>query len=187
MEARRARAETEHSQKKSRKKLQIDGPEQSEGCRGLGGRALGHRDLGHELTNFLNHLGNLRKGTQGAPVLQLVTPLNKGTNGKLPTAAATSAELLTVHSRTDGSVGPGQMLGSDHPSTHAHPSGQANCVNRRAEAIRGLTQRIQEIIDRSREGARQWVLFAQGKPQPTSIDADLLQGESEIQRAAGPS
>ena len=47
--------------------------------------ALGHPDMGKELTNFLNHFiqGNLGEGIQRALMLQTVTPLNKGTKGKL--------------------------------------------------------------------------------------------------------
>ena len=47
--------------------------------------ALGHPDLGKELTNFLIHFiqGDLGEGTQRALMLQTVTPLDKGTNGKL--------------------------------------------------------------------------------------------------------
>ena len=62
----------------------------------------GHPDLGKELTNFFNHFiqGNLCEGTQRALMQQTVTPLNKGTNGKLRPlgCAATFAESPTAHS-----------------------------------------------------------------------------------------
>ena len=63
----------------------LEDPSRYEKYRTTSEWVLGHPDLGQGLANFFNHFiqGNFGEGTQRALMLQTVTPLNKGTKGKL--------------------------------------------------------------------------------------------------------
>ena len=77
-------------------------------------RVTGKPDLGSELTSFLIHLiqGSICEGTQRAPTLQMVTPLNKGTKGKLrPVGCAAAFRRVACGSLARSSA---KVFGSTH-------------------------------------------------------------------------